>query len=111
MKSMTSRLVGPVLAAIGIILLPFSLIYFVPLEKIDFETLIPVVSIVAGGVSLLAVASDLRSPKPARPRTITITIDDTAGGIVRLVAQSDRSVSELRRDIDQLLHNETSFRS
>jgi hypothetical protein len=99
---MRSMIVRSALASIGIMIVPFAMIYFIPLEKIDFETLVPIVSVVAVSMSLLAVVIDLRSRKPAPPRTITITIEDSAGGYARIVGRSERSVGELKRDLDQI---------
>lgn len=103
MRSGISRIVIIVGCGLAIFLLPFPLIYFIPLERIDFETTAVVVSIAGSCMSLLALALDLRSSGPARIRTVTITIEDSAGRYACIHGRSDRQVREIMRDVHQLL--------
>ncbi|HEX2079474.1 MAG TPA: hypothetical protein VHG08_17235 [Longimicrobium sp.] len=81
----------------------FALIYLIDLEKVSFETPAIVGSIAAICMSILAVVLDLRSPKPSRPRTITITIEDSTGTRARLITRSDRRVEDVKRELERLV--------
>jgi hypothetical protein len=69
------------------------------------ETLVTTVSVLAGLVSLSAVAYDLRSPRPGaeRSRKITITIEDSSGARARMVTESSRGVDDVKRDVERLI--------
>jgi hypothetical protein len=105
MKSETSRIASMVAVAGGIYLLLFLLIYFIPLDAIDFDTLAPVVSILSICMSTLAVVIGRRSARPANERTITITIEDSSGERTRMVTRSSRCVDEVKRDFERLVGN------
>jgi hypothetical protein len=69
------------------------------------ETLVTTVSVLAGLVSLSAVAYDLRSPRPKaeRGRKITITIEDSNGARARMVTKSNRGVDDVKREMERLV--------
>ncbi|HEY0020641.1 MAG TPA: hypothetical protein VGC13_30360 [Longimicrobium sp.] len=69
------------------------------------ETLVTTVSVLAGLVSLSAVAYDLRSTRPSaeRGRKITITIEDSSGARARMVTKSNRRVDDVKRDVERLV--------
>lgn len=69
------------------------------------ETLVTVVSVLAGSMSLSALVYDLRArkPPPARDGTITITIEDSSGARARVVTHSNRRVDEVKRDLERLV--------
>jgi hypothetical protein len=103
MRSGRYRIMIIVACGLAIFLVPFPLIYFIPLERIDFERTAAVVSVGGGCVSLLALALHLRSPGPAPARTVTITIEDSEGRYARIHGRSDRQVREIMCDVHQLL--------
>jgi hypothetical protein len=92
-----------VAVVVGIYLLLFLLIYFIPLETIDFETLVPLVSILSVCICALAVMVGRRSARPANDRMITITIEDSSGKHTRMVTRSSRRVDEIQRDFERLV--------
>ena len=69
------------------------------------ETLVTAGSVLAGMMSLSAVAYDLytRKPLPRSDRTITITIEDSSGTRARMVTQSNRRVDDVKRDVERLV--------
>jgi hypothetical protein len=69
----------------------------------SFETPAIIASIAMMSVSLLAFVLDRRSARPAKTRTLTITIEDSAGVRARTVTQSDRRVHDVQRDVEQLV--------
>lgn len=69
----------------------------------SFETPAIIVSIVMIIMSGLALVFDRRSSRPANGRTITITIEDSAGERARTVARSDRRVDDVKRDVERLV--------
>lgn len=107
MRHETSRIVSMVAVAIGIYLLLFLLIYFIPPDAIDFDTLAPVVSILSICMSALAVVIGRCSARPVNERTITITIEDSSGERTRIVTRSSRCVDEVKRDLERLVGSTT----
>jgi hypothetical protein len=73
----------------------------------SFETLETIViagSILASVVSVSAVVLSAREERQAAPgRTITITIEDPATGLVRTVMRSTRRLDQIRRDVERAL--------
>jgi hypothetical protein len=103
MRHELSRIVTMVAVVVGMYLLVFLLIYFIPLDAIDFETIATVVTVFSICMSALAVVIDRRSPTPASHWAITITIEDSSGARARTVTHSDRSIDELKRLLDRIV--------
>lgn len=68
-----------------------------------FETPAIIVSILMMSLSVLALVLNGRPARPAKDRTITITIEDSSGARTRMVARSSRRVDEVKRDFERLV--------
>lgn len=68
-----------------------------------FETPAILTSIVMVSMSILGFALNRRAAQPAKDRMLTITIEDSAGVRTRTVAQSDRRVDDVTRDVERLV--------
>lgn len=68
-----------------------------------FETPAIIASILMMSLSVLALVLNGRSAKPAKNRTITITIEDSAGTRTRIVMHSNRRVDDMKRDFERLV--------
>jgi hypothetical protein len=60
-------------------------------------------SAIAIAMCILAFILYRRSPKTPRDRMITIIVEDSTGARTRTVAKSNRSVDEVRRDVERLV--------
>ncbi|HEY0020638.1 MAG TPA: hypothetical protein VGC13_30345 [Longimicrobium sp.] len=69
----------------------------------SFETPAIVTSIVMISVSILTFVLNGRSTRPGKSRTLTITIEDSAGGRARTVTRSDRRADDVKRDVERLV--------
>lgn len=61
-------------------------------------------SILASIVSLSAALST-RKPRQATGRTVTITIEDSVGGLIRTVTRSTRRADQIRRDVERAIRD------
>jgi hypothetical protein len=69
----------------------------------SFETPAILTSILMVSLSILGFVLNRRSAQPVKNRTLTITIEDSAGVRTRTVAQSDRRVHDVTRDVERLV--------
>jgi hypothetical protein len=69
------------------------------------ETTAIAVSVLASAASLSAAYLG-RKPRQAGPeRTVTVTIEDPATGLVRTVMRSTRRLDQIRRDVERVLRD------
>lgn len=73
---------------------------FETMEAIAFTS-----SILASVVSVSVLMLSRRETRQAPGRTITITIEDPATGLVRTVMRSTRRLDQIRRDVERALRD------
>lgn len=74
----------------------------------SFETMEAIAfagTILASVLSVSALVLSRREPRQGPGRTITITIEDPATGLVRTVMRSTRRLDQIRRDVERVLRD------